>query len=442
MSRRHVLAAGLCCALFIAGSKSFAQPSYVLAPTPVTADITTVATSSVLFDNSVGLVRGWSYGLCADASIVQPIAVVPGLTTATIKNGNPPDFQSLDLYAGGFTQGVLICFTSCAALPTGVDFELARVSYAMIGNPGFTTNACFCASLGSPPVPVVIINAASESITPMTQCAPITVTGGPTPATNFACQQTVVDCICDVNLTWQNGAVYDSIDILEDGVVIATLPGTATSYTVTGVVGLHTYCHRPDVDGIPGALRCCTVDCPDLLVPATPVVFLTCTIDPSTCLVSMSWFNSSTYSFLQVFVDGVLATTVSGTSQFATVQAGPTTSTICVRGETPCGDAIPQTCCTVLCEVQFRRGDVNGDGSLNIADGIAFLGVLFVGGALPTDCPDAYDSNDDGATNIADVIFSLTFLFSAGPAPAAPYPACGLDPTADGIDCDDFADCE
>ena len=60
---------------------------------------------------------------------------------------------------------------------------------------------------------------------------------------------------------------------------------------------------------------------------------------------------------------------------------------------------------------QFRRGDVNGDAALNIADAIALLGFLFSGSAAPG-CLDAGDVNDDGANNIADAISLLGFLFS------------------------------
>ena len=39
----------------------------------------------------------------------------------------------------------------------------------------------------------------------------------------------------DVDLAWTNGEVYDSITVFEDDVLIATLPGTDTTYTVVAV---------------------------------------------------------------------------------------------------------------------------------------------------------------------------------------------------------------
>ena len=90
----------------------------------------------------------------------------------------------------------------------------------------------------------------------------------------------------------------------------------------------------------------------------------------------------------------------------------------------------------------FQRGDCNGDGSFNIADGIFTLDSLFSGG--PTgDCADGCDSNDDGSINIADAVYSLAALFSGGAMPMPPSPgSCGVDPTiSDPLDCQIYNDC-
>ncbi len=90
----------------------------------------------------------------------------------------------------------------------------------------------------------------------------------------------------------------------------------------------------------------------------------------------------------------------------------------------------------------FIRGDVNGDGALDISDPISTLGVLFLGGSA-IDCPDSADSNDDGKVDISDPVTSLGCLFLGGACPSAPYPSCGRDPTSDGLECDSLRfDCE
>lgn len=83
----------------------------------------------------------------------------------------------------------------------------------------------------------------------------------------------------------------------------------------------------------------------------------------------------------------------------------------------------------------FRRGDADGNGSLNIADAIRMLDAQFVPGQPWLDCESAGDANDDEFFNIADAVYLLTYLFSSGTAPPAPHPGCGLDPTPGSLTC-------
>lgn len=99
-------------------------------------------------------------------------------------------------------------------------------------------------------------------------------------------------------------------------------------------------------------------------------------------------------------------------------------------------DEIPDDCQDPL----FRRGDPNGDGSMDIGDGVTVLGYLF--GSTSIDCFDAGDSNDDGNLNIADAITILSALFTGGDSPPEPGPAsCDLDPTADSLGCESYGNC-
>jgi hypothetical protein len=77
--------------------------------------------------------------------------------------------------------------------------------------------------------------------------------------------------------------------------------------------------------------------------------------------------------------------------------------------------------------VPFRRGDCNGDGGRDISDAIFHLGYLF-GGKEPSDCPESCDANGDAEEDLSDAVYLLAHLFAGGPAPAAPFPDCGLDP--------------
>ncbi len=86
----------------------------------------------------------------------------------------------------------------------------------------------------------------------------------------------------------------------------------------------------------------------------------------------------------------------------------------------------------------FVRGQVNGDGAVDMADAIDLLHYLFLSGPAPG-CRKAADLNDDGDIDIADPVRLLLFLFTGGPAIPQPYPDRGLDPTTDALSCDSGA---
>ena len=93
---------------------------------------------------------------------------------------------------------------------------------------------------------------------------------------------------------------------------------------------------------------------------------------------------------------------------------------------------------------KFNRGDANGDGVLNQADGVFIQNWLFNGGPA-AGCWDAADSNDDSAVNISDAIYIYNWLFQGGPQPPLPFfgnspPAgsCGRDPTIDLLGCSQY----
>lgn len=64
------------------------------------------------------------------------------------------------------------------------------------------------------------------------------------------------------------------------------------------------------------------------------------------------------------------------------------------------------------------RGNVEGSGTVNIADLTYLVAWLFAGGSSPP-CRAEADVNDDGNINIADLTYLVTYLFGGGPAPVA-----------------------
>ena len=95
----------------------------------------------------------------------------------------------------------------------------------------------------------------------------------------------------------------------------------------------------------------------------------------------------------------------------------------------------------VPAEARFRRGDANGDGSVDLGDPLTLLFHLYLGGN-DINCADAADADDSGSLTIADAIAVLGHLFLAGPPlPPPGAAACGNDPAADGLQCD-FSACD
>ena len=101
-------------------------------------------------------------------------------------------------------------------------------------------------------------------------------------------------------------------------------------------------------------------------------------------------------------------------------------------------DGIPDECQSR----SFRRGDVDGNGTVDLADPIMTLNWLFLTGEAPG-CLDAADVDDGGSLDISDTIRTLHFLFLSGPPPAAPgAESCGPDPAPDDLGCLNRPSCE
>jgi hypothetical protein len=91
---------------------------------------------------------------------------------------------------------------------------------------------------------------------------------------------------------------------------------------------------------------------------------------------------------------------------------------------------------------EFRRGDPNDDGIINITDGIYILNFLFLGGETPP-CMEAANPNDDTVVNITDGIYVLNFLFLGGPDRLPPGVNCGEEPgdSPSNMGCDSYTNC-
>jgi hypothetical protein len=78
----------------------------------------------------------------------------------------------------------------------------------------------------------------------------------------------------------------------------------------------------------------------------------------------------------------------------------------------------------------FVRGDLDGDRRAGWSDLLILLERL-AGGRPALPCPDAADIDGDGRVTAADLARLAAHLLVLGPPPAAPYPECGPDPSAE-----------
>jgi len=90
----------------------------------------------------------------------------------------------------------------------------------------------------------------------------------------------------------------------------------------------------------------------------------------------------------------------------------------------------------------FLRGDPDGNGAVQLTDGIFLLNFLFLGGDSPG-CFDAADADNNGTIQMTDGIYLLNYLFLGGSPPPTPFDGCGPDPAepADELACESFDAC-
>lgn len=173
--------------------------------------------------------------------------------------------------------------------------------------------------------------------------------------------------------------------------------------------------------------------------PCSPASDVNCTTAGPA--VTIDWTNGEPYAQITVRRDGnpIAALDGAATSFSEVPPAGSSMYSYSIEGLCN-GVMSAPTSCLVSFDIapDFRRGDCNSDGQLNIADAVWFLANLFPGAGGPNRlaCLDACDGNDDGLLNIADAVVLLSSLFGSPAAPLpAPFPGCGTDPSRDALSC-------
>ena len=121
---------------------------------------------------------------------------------------------------------------------------------------------------------------------------------------NFSCTPQGADVL----LSWSNPVTYDSVEVLRNSVVIASLPGTSTSLTdVNPGAGAQSYFVRGVTGGVDSASASCGV-----FIPPSPVTSLICL--PNQSLVDLSWTNTHVYDAIEILRNGILQASLPGSA--------------------------------------------------------------------------------------------------------------------------------
>ncbi|MEE2882877.1 MAG: cytochrome c peroxidase [Planctomycetota bacterium] len=246
--------------------------------------------------------------------------------------------------------------------------------------------------------------------------------------------QILDNCTGDAVVSWFNTGLYDWLRLEVDGNPVVTLPGILNQVNITlASSGLRSVSVISIIDDMESEPVTVTVDMPE--DGATAPTDVTATVNADSCETMVTWIGHGDYLAIQVLLEGVEVATATAQDTFVMVDLpGAGSFTIQVNATSSCGADLAGSTTEATCEPRFRRGDHNGDGSLDISDALSLLGYIFSNG--PSNCMDAADANDDGGVDVSDAVRVLLHLFgNTGPLPA-PHGVCGSDPTADDLSCD------
>ncbi|HIA27932.1 MAG TPA: hypothetical protein EYN79_07415 [Planctomycetes bacterium] len=411
----------------------YGQADYVLSMTGFDAAQGGSGDVRILFDNTGNSgIQGWSFGCCNNSNELALQTVGPGSTTETINDGDEPGFLALNFEPGGWTMGCVIDLFGQIFLAPGTGYELAVANYQAIGAPETTTTVNFCNDQGTPAVSTVIV-VAGQSIPPETSGAEINILLAPPPfiyrAPNSNAGYDPLDGIAlfSVNLSIEEDPVSPGFPNATQGFSVSVTcdPGLVTPMDIvpTGAVAalnpyfVGTVIH---VDGwSAGVIYSLQIPVFLAFVGETPAM----AISGTSAAGVLTGNDVGATSALTFEANGsppiYNVVTVNSTSQAVITFDGSLTFS-------------PQTV------IDYIRGDQQGDGITNIADGIWTLQALFNGGPISS-CFDASDANADGLYDTADAITIFTYIFLGGAAPPAPFPGCGN--TGEPQDCSEYLAC-
>ncbi len=397
-------------------------------------------TARVVGSWSIAGVQGWSWGVCHDPAFAslgecvgQSYSVADVCSGAcaritcppdmlTLRNGAKPDFNTVNVYANGVLQGVVIDFMQVITMPVTARVEMLTLRYDLTAP---WLNLEFCNTLGLPPTDVVVV-VGGRGIAPAVQ----EKLGRPYPDMTLRLAQTTVQG-------------KEAVEVLLD-----TPPTEAASGFSFGLAHDSTAVKVADLAAGTAIAAAGGADFWRVTIVEDKGVTLGCVIDlepeGGKFRVLPAFTVGQQVAVAAYALDGGTAEVTTNVAFSTALGTPPVEVVVDVDGDTRVpivGDPVAITVGSAPVAARFIRGDANQDGKVNIADAVAIVRTIFGVGskiALIEACQASADVNDDGELNVSDVTFVLAYLFQAGRVIPAPAGVCGLAPEGRTITCEEF----
>lgn len=402
--------------------------------------------ASVRLDLRIDGVQGWSFGVGHDAAALDLLSAEIGSTTATINDGQPPQFLRITTEfaeGAGVTMAVVNCFGCPATLNTGEDYELLKMRYSVVADPSqvdpcapVVTSIAFVTTLGNPPVDNVFTVAGASEAAEFVD-GPVTV----------RCPGSLEVTRCEgdtenvfLEWTFSGEPEWRFLAVFRDGEFLELIAPDATSYTDEGLEpGDYHYTVGTIVVDDPTSPTLIFFDC-----IATVIAITVTSVDPAVgnwlggdeLTVTGTAFTTDTPMTARLIAEGEepleleVLEVVSETEMRVSTPEAPRLGGYGIQVESEKGSAELAD----AFEYGFIRGDANADRLIDVSDGVYIFRFLFEGDVSVPRCRDSADTNDDGRIDIADGINVLDAIFMIDPLPP-PADAAGQDPSADGLGC-------
>jgi hypothetical protein len=394
-------------------------------------------------DPPPGNIQGWSYGICNDVGVVEPLEITTqGTDTGGLNGGAGPEFQSLNVFPGGITVEMIVDTDNVETIPPSNGWSDVRIRYKLTGTgldcasipDPLSGRLRACDTLGSPSVPSI---------------ATIETTSLPASGSDGGAVQ--IGCSSQYFLSLETVEGVGNDEGRLDVVIDFNHDGTNTGQIQGWAYGL---CHDPEIleagsiEAAPDSLGLNGGAGPDFFVldaydGGITVVAVVDTNAQVTVPPQNGWRDTVVSYFLvdrsgECFLHPgtVVTAQVRPCSSLGKPGKPPVLSVMTIASKSVPLGGYEIGALDIRCGPLFVRGDANGDQQFDVSDPITALSHLFLG--LPVGCRDAVDANDDGVTDISDGIYILGFLFLGGGSPPAPYPQEGRDPTPDAVDCQEY----